>query len=186
MRLFLAIEPGDACRQRLASVIGLLRSTTNGVRWVREAKLHVTLAFLGEVDELRVSDLRDAAKQLALRHRVFSAAVEGSGVFPDWRRPRVVWLGIRGPQDLQDLGDDIGAMCQAQGFPLDHPFRAHVTIGRVSRPLSGAHRDALRRSLSSLSGTYPFDVTRVVLLRSTMGADGSEYAEVASFPLGHP
>jgi 2'-5' RNA ligase len=184
VRLFLAIDPGDDCRHRLASVVALMRATSNGVRWVRDGNLHVTLSFLGEVADARVEEITGAMQQLSLRHRPFAAAVAGSGVFPDWRRPRIVWLGLRDTGGLTELGTDVGRMCTTLGFPPDHAFRAHVTIGRITRPLSVTQRDELKRALNTLSEVYPFDVTRVALMRSTVGPGGSEYSEVASFPLG--
>jgi len=184
VRLFLAIDPGDDCRLRLASVIALVRASTSGVRWTRDGKLHVTLSFLGEVDETRVDAVRAAARQVAGRHAPFTASISGTGVFPDWRRPHVVWLGLQDEGRLTRLGEDLGEVLASLGFPPDHPFRAHLTIGRVSRPLSAQQREFLRKALASLSETYPFDATRVVLMRSTLGAGGSEYSELASFPLG--
>jgi len=184
VRLFLAIDPGEECRRRLASVVAAVRASASGVRWVRDGKLHVTLAFFGDVPEARVEDLRAAAHQVVVRHQPFSATVSGSGVFPDWRRPRVVWLGLGDNAGLIQLGDEIGVMSTALGFPPDHAFRAHLTIGRIPRPLSVEQRVVLRSALGSLSGAYPFDVTRVVLMRSALSSAGSEYAELASFPLG--
>ena len=184
MRLFLAIDPGDDCRLRLASVIALVRASTSGVRWVRDGKLHVTLSFLGEVDETRVEAVRAATREVAGRHAPFPASVTGTGVFPDWRRPRVVWLGLRDEGRLTRLGEDLGEVFGGLGFPAEHPFRAHLTIGRITRPLSAQQRDVLRKALASLSEAYPFDATRVILMRSTLGPGGSEYSELASFPLG--
>ena len=183
MRLFLGVDPGDECRRRLASIIALLRSSTSGIRWVRDEKLHVTLAFLGEVDESRVPEIREAAQHVVAHHAPFAAAVSGSGVFPDWRRPRVVWLGLHDDGALSRLGDEINRMSATLGFPPDHPFRAHLTIGRVQGPLSAAQRDELRKALGSLSQAHPFDVSRVILIRSKLSPAGSEYSELASFPL---
>ena len=184
MRLFLALDPGDECRRRLASVIALVRASTSGIRWVREGKLHLTLAFLGEVDDTRRAEVQAATSQLAARHEPFAASISGTGVFPDWRRPRIVWLGVHDTGRMAQPGEETGAMCTALGFPADHSFRAHLTIGRITRPLSVLQRDSLREALASLSEAHPFDVTRVVLMHSTLSQAGSEYSEVASFTLG--
>jgi 2'-5' RNA ligase len=184
VRLFLAIDPGDDCRRRLAGAIAIVRSASNGIRWVRDEKLHITLAFLGEVADARVDDVRSATSKVAARHAPFSAAVSGSGVFPDWRRPRVVWFGVDDRGRMTSLGDDINAMCTSLGFPPDHPFHAHLTVGRVPHPLSSAQREQLRKALGTLSEAHPFHVTRVILMRSKLASSGSEYSEVGSFPLG--
>ncbi len=184
VRLFLAIDPGDDCRRSLARVLTDVRAATSGVRWVQDDKLHITLAFFGDAEEERVDQIRDATAKVAGHHAPFPATVSGSGVFPDWRRPRVVWSGLHDTGRLMELGKDIGKMSASIGFPPDHPFRAHLTIGRIPRPLSADERKNLQSALTGLSGTHPFDVTRVVLMRSTLSPKGSAYSEVASFPLG--
>lgn len=182
MRLFIAVDPGEACRQRIAAVVGAVRATTSGVRWVRESQLHVTLAFFGEMDDLRVEDVGRRIRDAVSRHASFTALVAGAGVFPDWRRARVVWLGL-GEGPLTMLGEDIHKACEDAGFPQDHAFRAHLTIGRMPRPLRPAERDALKAALSSLSASHPFEVERVMLMRSELAPSGSRYHEVASYPL---
>ena len=184
MRLFLAIDPGDECRRSLAKTLDAVRASTDGIRWVQDGKLHVTLAFFGEVPEDRIDEFRGAAGSVATRHAPFAVNVSGSGVFPDWRRPRVVWLGLHDFGALMRLGADVGQMSTKLGFPPDHPFRAHLTIGRIQRPLLRQQRDVLRDALAGFSGSHPFEVTRVVLMRSTLGPGGSVYSEVASLPLG--
>lgn len=189
MRLFLAIDPGAACRQRLAGVIAAVRATTSGgIRWVRDTDLHLTIAFLGEVaDAERAASVDRAMREVAARHRPFSSQVLGrGGVFPDWRRARVVWLAVEEDGALAELGAAVGSACAACGFPPDRAFRAHVTIGRISRPLRPLDRATLQDALGRLSESHPFDVERVQLLRSDVGAAGSRYTEVASYPLAGP
>jgi RNA 2',3'-cyclic 3'-phosphodiesterase len=184
VRLFLAIDPGEECRRSLLGALAGVRDAASGVRWVQDDKLHVTLAFFGEVEEKLIDQIRDATAEVVARHARFPATISGSGVFPDWRRPRVVWVGLHDGDRLIELGKNLGKMCASLGFPPDHPFRAHLTIGRVPRPLSAGDRKILQSALAGLTVTHPFDVKRVVLMRSTQSAKGSVYSEVASFPLG--
>ena len=183
MRLFLAIDPGSECRRHITTFIEDLRGLTTRVRWVNEDKLHVTLAFLGEVNEAQLAQLTERVRRSMNRHSPFGVDVEGGGVFPDWRRPRVVWLGLRDGGEMQRLGNDIVSTCAALGFPSDHPFRAHLTIGRVKDRLVTTELEPLRARLAAVK-THHFDVTRVVLMRSVLGRAGSVYSELASFPLG--
>ena len=185
MRLFLAIDPGEDCRRSLAIALERVHAAvTSGVRWVQVDKLHVTLAFFGEVNEKRLNDILEAGRRVVSRHVPFSASISGSGVFPNWRRPRVVWLGLHDTGHLMELGNDVGSMSASLGFPPDHAFRAHLTIGRIPHPLSAGQREALQSALAGLSEVHPFDVTRVVLMQSALSPKGSTYSEVASFPLG--
>jgi 2'-5' RNA ligase len=186
LRLFLAIDLGDDCRRQVAGVVDSIRASTGGVRWVRGEKLHVTLSFLGEVDESRIPEITEVATQVTRRHAPFSAAVRGAGVFPDWRRVRVVWFGLHDAGSLGPLAQDMRAVRESLALPPDRPFRAHLTIGRSTGPLSAEQKQALSRALAPFKESYPFDATRVVLMRSALSPDGSEYAEIASFPLGGP
>ena len=183
MRLFLAIDPGSECRRRIAIFVDELRGITTKVRWVPEEKLHITLAFLGEVDEQVLPALTEDAGRAVRRHTTFGVRVEDGGVFPDWRRPRVVWLGLRDDGELQRLGNDVVSTCAALGFASDRPFRAHLTIGRVTDRLPPDVREPLSAKLAT-AATHHFDVTRVDLMRSVLGRAGSVYSELASFPLG--
>jgi 2'-5' RNA ligase len=184
VRLFLGVDPGDACRRRLARSIERIRTTASGVRWVAEDKLHVTLFFFGEVEDDRVERIQSSLQPLMRQHAPFTVDVTGSGVFPDWRRPRVVWFGLRDGGALVQLGREVHDRCTSLGFAADHPFRSHLTIGRVPQPLASEARDRLRKALSEQSESCPFDVSRVVLMRSQLSPRGSVYTEVGSFPLG--
>jgi 2'-5' RNA ligase len=183
VRLFFAIDPGSECRRSIATFVDGLRVVSTRIRWVNEDKLHLTLAFLGEVDESQLPQLTDRASRSVSPYAPFTVRVDGGGVFPDWRRPRVVWLALRDGDLLQRLGNDVVSMCAALGFPSDHPFRAHLTIGRVADRLPEAEREVLRAKLVTAQ-THHFDVTRVKLMRSVLGRAGSVYSELASFPLG--
>ena len=184
MRLFLAIDPGEECRRHVAGVVDAIRASTSGIRWLRQGNFHLTLSFLGEVDVSRVPEISTAARDVAARHSPFSVSITGAGVFPDWRKLRVVWFGLKDAGALVELGTDIGAMSAALGFP-QRPFRAHLTIGRTTGPLSAEQKVNLSKALaSSKEASYQFDVSRVLLMRSTLSPAGSEYSELASFPLG--
>lgn len=184
MRLFLAIDPGEECRRHVAGIVDAIRAGTSGIRWLREGHFHLTLSFLGEVDESRLPEISAAAREVAVRHSPFTVSIAGAGVFPDWRKVRVVWLGLRDAGALAELGRDIGAMSAALGFP-QRPFRAHLTIGRTTGPLSAEQKVSLSNALAShREASYQFDASRVLLMRSTLSPAGSEYSELASFPLG--
>ena len=183
MRLFLAIDPGDGFRRQIADTIETIRAGSSGIRWVLDGKLHVTLSFLGEVHEDRIPAITDVAAEVTQHHAAFTVAVQGAGVFPDWRRLRVVWFGLHDAGELRALADDLRKVRPVLGLPPDRPFRAHLTIGRATGPLSAEQKQDLSRALAPFKGSYPFDVSRVILMRSTLSRAGSEYSEMASFPL---
>src|SRR5205085_11056351 len=97
--------------------------------WEREEKLHITLKFIGETEAERLPLLTEAATRTAARVTSFELTLEGAGVFPPTRDPRVLWLGIKDPQgQLARLHERLEAECATAGFTRDpRPFPAHVT-----------------------------------------------------------
>ena len=184
MRLFLAIDPGDGFRRQIAATVETIRASTSGMRWVRDEKLHVTLSFLGEIEAARVPEICAVARDVARRHEPFRVVVQTAGVFPDWRRLRVVWFGLKDGGQLVQLVESLREVRSVLGLPPDRPFRAHLTLGRSTGPLSAEQKQSLSKALAPFKGSYPFDVSRVVLMRSSLSPSGSEYTEIGSFPLG--
>jgi 2'-5' RNA ligase len=183
VRLFLAIDPGDGFRRQIFEDIEKIRASSSGIRWVRDEKLHVTLSFLGEVDESHVPLISEVSERVTWKHAPFGVSVQGAGVFPNWPRLRVVWFGLRDHGQLAALAEDLREVRTTLELPPDRPFRPHLTIGRATGPMSAEQKKGLSQALAPFKGSYPFDVSRVTLMRSTRSRAGSEYSEVASFPL---
>ena len=169
-------------RQRLATEIERLRPHASDVAWVAPANLHVTLKFLGQVDEARVPALADALRARVAGHRVFDAAVRGLGAFPSPTRPRVLWAGLEDDAGaLAALAETIDACCAGLGFPREtRAFAAHVTLGRVREP---RRQPALAEALALPADFGRLRVEQVSLMRSQLSPRGARYSELAGAPL---
>jgi 2'-5' RNA ligase len=171
-------------RAALADAAARLRAAAPDVAWVAPEHLHVTLKFLGQVDEARLSALAGALATAARGGPAFEARVVGLGAFPSAGRPRVLWAGVRdGAQALAALAARVEAACVGLGFaPETRPFAAHVTLGRVRSPrraprLADLLDAAAREELGRLR------VERVTLMESRLSPHGARYLERASAPL---
>lgn len=184
MRLFLAINLGDAVRERVFRDAASLREAVPTAAWVRSESLHVTLKFLGEVDEATLPTLSSAVGRAALHHQVFPLEFRGIGAFPNLHRPRVVWLGAPHGEAAVRLARDIAGACEALGFPPEERrFTAHVTLGRVRKPLAPAELRALEGAARRLESAYRVTVTSVEVMRSDLSPQRSRYSVMASLPL---
>ncbi len=187
MRLFVAVELDEATRAnasraatRLAEALG--PEARRAVTWVAASNLHVTLRFLGEVEEGVASELKTRL-QRPFDTPAFELRVAGLGAFPPAGPPRVFWLGLTsGAERLAELHDEIEARLDGLGFEReDRPFRAHLTLARVKGRL---HQDA-RRLLASTpadaigGGT----VSRVTLFESRLSPRGAIHTALAHGPL---
>jgi len=174
-------------RARLAAAVDELRraAAAHGVGWVRPENLHLTLKFLGPVDEPRLVDVRAALAGAAALAAPFELAVAGLGAFPTPARPRVVWAGVdRGGAALAALAGAVEDALAPLGVPREaRAFSAHVTLGRVRQPRGDP---ALAAALAAAAGRG-FGVLRVArlsLMRSDLSPNGARYTEIDGWALG--
>jgi 2'-5' RNA ligase len=190
IRTFVAVELEAPLRQALAQVQAALRSRLEQsagsdirIQWVKPESIHQTLKFLGDIPEDRVPDVQAVLARVAGGHSRFTVDVEGLGVFPDTRAPRVLWVGLTAHVDaLKRLAADIEVALDAIGFaPEAKPFNPHLTLARIKE----RSRD-VGRALSDLAqdtklGTLT--VTAVSLMKSDLQRSGSVYTRLCAVPL---
>ena len=174
LRAFVGVPVGVALARGLSAV----RAGFDGgaVRWVPEENLHLTLKFLGNVEETGAASMCSALRE-ALEHTApFPVAARGLGVFPDARRPRVLWIGLAAPE-LEPVADRVERALEPLGIERSPgPFRPHVTVGRWRRPEPRAPslREALAHWQDHAFGEFRVD--EVTLFRSTLRPAGAEYS----------
>jgi 2'-5' RNA ligase len=184
VRAFVAVEISDAVRQRLADEQARLGKSRARVSWVAPEKIHLTLAFLGDVLPEQAQTIGPALDGVGAQTAPLSYTVAGLGYFGSNRSPRVVWAGItKGADRLGVLQQRVGAALRALGFALEsRPFRPHLTLGRVRSSREAAELAALIDSASDAPcGVVPVD--RVLLMRSELRPQGAVYSVLHVSPL---
>lgn len=188
MRLFAAVELDPAVRAAAAAAGQALRARLPrrfAARWIPEENIHITLWFLGEVDDTRMPALVSALEP-PFGLPAFSLEIGGLGAFPPSGPPRVIWMAVGdGADGLLALHGLMAARLEPLGFAReDRPYRAHVTIARVRDPGGGGTHAAVRRVLAELPAPGgPSRVARVTLFRSRLSPKGSTYEPVLRVPL---
>jgi len=184
-RLFIAVNISDEARRRAAAHIDKLRVSAKDVRvgWERPEKLHITLKFLGNVEDNLVAKVSDAAASVAAIFKPFRLAVVGTGLFPRIRQPRVLWLGIKNDDgSLRTLAVEIDMRLSQFGFvPEARPFSPHLTIARIRDP-----QKAKRLAESHLQSRFEsvrFSVKELVVYESQPNPTGSVYRVVSRHAL---
>jgi 2'-5' RNA ligase len=185
VRLFLAINIPSEVRHAIAEASAPLRTAAPDLSWIREPQLHLTVKFLGEQPDEMAPKIAAAMNAVASRNRVVDVEIGGVGAFPNFRRPRVVWIGVSPEPKLELLHHDVEAACESLGLPLDgKPFRPHLTLARV-KPRA-ATRDALRdlaRAAKAVSLAEEVVITSIDLMESELTTVGSRYRMLSSSPL---
>ena len=179
LRLFVAVDLPEEIRSRLTG----LQSGVFGARWVSSENLHVTLRFIGNVDEGVGHDVVDALARVAAPG--FEVSLETVGSFGEGKRPRILWAGVRRSEPLVHLFRKVDrAIVDAGLGPEDRKFRPHVTLARL--------KDVKREQVSqwiaanNLFSAGPMLVDRFVLYRSHLAQQGAIYEPVAEYPLRPP
>lgn len=185
MKLFVAIDPSEEVRARLAEALRELRPLAPEARWVRAESLHVTLAFVGFVaEEARAHAVAESVASVAARHAPFEVRFTGAGSFGPAPHPRVLWLALtEGANALGELASDLAGELRDKGFTLDdRPFAAHLTLARASRPKGDPDLATARERARALD-LGSSRVERVVLYDSVQSGGAPRYEPIAASPL---
>ncbi|MBU0508112.1 RNA 2',3'-cyclic phosphodiesterase [bacterium] len=182
MRLFVAIDLPDVWKNTLAEPEASIGWLGRGIRWVEPRGMHLTLKFLGEIEESRLTEIETALRGACAGIVSFTIRLKGTGVFPNPKRPHIFWAGIEAPAELLDLQSRIDTAMQRSGFDKDdHPFRPHLTLARIKDP-AGKNRMTeafLNFKLESESSV----VREVLLMRSHLSREGARYEALRRFQL---
>jgi 2'-5' RNA ligase len=189
LRTFIAVELDEPLRIAIASVQEKLKRQVpaGSVKWVAPDGIHLTLKFLGDTPSARLSDIEAALQVACTGFAAFEFTVEGRGCFPDFRRPRVIWVAVRDKgQALARLQAAVERHVSPLGWPTEErAFSPHLTLGRTSRgtdsPTAAAVGQAVEKSVVELIGTQR--VSAVRLIRSDLQPTGPIYTPLVSVPL---
>jgi len=182
MRLFVAVDLSEKIRENLNEVLSVI-SRFKGVKPVEKQNLHITLQFIGEVNERKAEDIRRALSDI--KFSPFTLKFKGIGFFPNQRNPRVVWVGVsEGEQEMKALASEVEAALKKLGFRKDKEFVAHATVGRIKRMAS----EDRRKLISELSRYFDAEFGEMVvsdfrLKKSTLTPKGPIYEDVEVFRL---
>lgn len=187
IRAFIAIDLPEGVRVAIDDAQARLKQVHVGVKisWTKIENLHLTLQFLGSVEEAAVEKIRAALQSVTAQHQSFEVTACGAGAFPDESRPRVIWIGCDDTEGrLKALAVAVQASLRPLGFePEQHEFTAHLTLGRIRSPRPDV---ALTRAVESLKDTAfgAWRVEAIHLFESQLRPEGSRYTKLSSHVLG--
>jgi 2'-5' RNA ligase len=183
-RLFIAIDLPDHVRQVMIAAQADLRRAQPFVSWVAPETMHLTLCFLGDTDTRLIEPIADAMRSALADCRPCHLQTSSVGVFPNTRKPGVVWLGVTGDVvALEAIQATVAtAVTPLQAPSQDHSYHPHLTLGRVRRDATNQERAALGEAVHY--GTAPAPQSwladRVTLYQSETRAGGARYTALAT------
>lgn len=187
MRLFVAVEIPNQIKDFLATLLSL-KLSFNGVNIVQKENFHITLKFLGEVEDKIIPNIKETLKSLANEFSPFTLKITRPGLFPDKSKPRVIWMGTENTYTLRTIADKIDEKLSSFGFQREQrEFKSHITLARVKNYQSGRYlfekiADKYRERIQN-EKTFEFYVREFVLMKSTLTPKGSIYEVLERFEL---
>ena len=183
IRTFIALETPPAIRASISEVLTALREADAEVRWEAPEKFHVTVKFLGDVDERKLPTIIAKIEQTVSTISPFEMAYSEIGMFPDRQHPRIIWIGCQNPdRRLSRLKNVLDSSLEPLGFRVEaRAFHPHITVGRITGEKG-------KKDLLSILENLTFEprstmVEEVVVMKSMLKPHGSEYSRLISVPL---
>lgn len=194
IRAFLAVELSEDLRSQIARIqqdlkTSLARELPRVVHlsWVRPASIHLTIKFLGDIDEQIIEPLREALAEVFKDQHAISIPLERLGAFPSLQAPRVLWVGAAERWEQSDdagrlavLHETVETCCDALGFALDsRPLKPHLTLARVKAGERQCGKALVRSGVLDQPLSLDFlAVESVALMKSELKPTGSVYTKL--------
>jgi 2'-5' RNA ligase len=184
IRTFIAVDLDDPVIEKICNVIEILNSRITEIRWLGKENLHLTLKFLGNIAESQVEPIAAALRHTLGLFSPCTISAKRLGVFPDFRRPKILWVGLTGDHLVQLAAMIESALVPFGFIPEKRAFTPHLTIGRWregSRPPKN-----LRQEIDSWND-FEFGacaVRQIVLFQSVLKPEGASYSQLKTIQLG--
>jgi 2'-5' RNA ligase len=183
IRSFIAIETPPDVKADIAKVQEGLRAAKADVRWESIEKFHITLKFLGNVEEPRLNSLADRLQEALGTFTAFNMTYQGVGCFPNQHHPRIIWIGAENEDgSLTKIQETTEEVAEEMGFQREErQFHPHITIGRVKGP---KNLKALVSELGNASfNAHAAIIKDVLLMKSDLKPTGSVYSVLRTYQL---
>ncbi|RLI79595.1 RNA 2',3'-cyclic phosphodiesterase [Archaeoglobales archaeon] len=179
MRLFVAVDVENDVRDKIYELSKAL-SSIKGIKAVERENIHITLKFLGEVDNVKVERVKAQLEKIEAPR--FKAHFYSIGFFPPKGKIRVIWVGVdEGKEELTNLALKVENSLKKLGFREDKEFVAHATVARVKKPID---RDKLMQVFESFGNDFGWmDVEKFKLKQSILTPKGPIYKDIQIYNL---
>jgi 2'-5' RNA ligase len=187
LRLFIAVNISMELKGQISGILSKCKNIEPSIKWVNQKDIHITLKFLGETPEEKLKNIELALKDICSLHSVFTLNMKRVGVFPNVKRPRIIWLGIdKGSKCLTDINKDLEEILFKAGFPKENKeFKSHITLGRVKDFSNVKDMDNVLKSISQeeLNSLIEQKIDKISLMKSTLYSTGPVYEVLSEYSL---
>jgi len=187
MRTFIAIELPLDIKEKLSWIQDKLSRCGADINWVSANNMHLTLKFLGEIDQGKLNAVIKATEEITQDKFQFGITLLNLGVFPSPNFPKVIWAGIEeGNSEIIIIAKALEEKLERLGIPKEgRPFSSHITLGRTRAP---TNKDRLLKSLNILKDEFSkngagFIADKITIFKSTLTPGGPLYEALKEIAL---
>lgn len=184
LRLFIAINLPDGTRESLAQLQGQLKHFCPTAKWVEPQNLHLTLKFLGTVEQEKIIRISSVIGAVAKTQASFDIQLGGTGAFPRMNDPRIIWIGLKqGTPEIVRMAAELQTRLAIEGFPADpRGFSPHLTVARLKDRAPIQLVEALK-AVENWLDVSPISVYEICLMSSELSRRGPRYDVVEAYQL---
>lgn len=179
-----------ALQRHLEGVTRQVAQVLPRVRWLDPTGIHLTLAFLGELNDEQLSEAMNASATTARQVKAFSYHLSRLGIFGSPHHPRIIWMGIEEPSgSLVRLHRMLNQELEQRGFEIDkRPFSPHLTLARIKAPLTPTEQQELQRLLAGdqrgIASPTDYPANLIHVMKSELSRSGAHYTSLREYRLG--
>jgi len=184
IRTFIAVDVPEDIKEKIYDLEKeLIKSGGEGVKWEGKEKFHITLKFLGDVNEDAIDSIYEVLSEKLNGFGKFHVIYKGVGCFPEIKRPRVIWVGCEDPTGkLFELQKIVEEKMNELGFEKeDKDYHPHITLGRVKNPKNISNLIKKIESINFEAGTG--EIAEVLIMKSDLKPTGSVYTVLRKIKL---
>ena len=182
MRTFIAIDLPEKIKNKIAELENDFKKCNLTFKWVKPENLHLTLKFLGDIDQEGVSKINEAITTVSGKFAAFKASFNSFGFFPNEKNPRVFFISIDKEELFKSIASELEKELETLGFKKENRFKSHITLARI-KDLKNI--ESLKEKIKNTQLNEEFPADTIILYKSTLTKEGPLYEEISSYCLGN-
>ncbi|MCF7877073.1 MAG: RNA 2',3'-cyclic phosphodiesterase [Candidatus Omnitrophica bacterium] len=175
MRAFIGLDLTNQTKAKIKEVTDNLEGLPVKAKWVNNKNLHITLKFLGNINQEQLDIIKKIIADISCQHNSFELHLKNFGFFPNSRKPRIFFVSFYPEKRLESLVESLRKKLNQAGFKEDKKFRPHITLARIK---SLKNINQLTEKINQLKAESKFKINKISLFESTLTQKGPIYQEI--------
>ena len=175
MRAFIAIDLPKELKEKISSIIEKLANCDLEAKWVKPENVHMTLKFLGQIEEKQIDTIKSIISEVSLGFKKITVECKDFGFFPNEKRPRVFFLKTDKEDQLRKIYQELEDKLSHVGFEKEERFKSHLTLCRFK---GRKNMDCLIRELKNIDFSQKLKIDEIAIFKSTLTKTGPIYEKV--------